>query len=613
MRSGYWQIKMRNEDIPKTAFLSHRGLHEFTVMPFGLVNAPATFQRMVDRLFGDLFYDGVLVYLDDILIHAATEEKMLELLDTVLGRLEAAGLKLRLKKCEFAPSSITYLGHEVSHGEVRPMKKRVEALHRLPLPRNVAECRSLLGLLGHYRRFIPHFATLAEPFQRVLRKNVPFHLGEDAQKSLQAMIQTLETAVLSHPLDSDTHYVLTTDASEIAIAAVLSVVRDGKEYPIEFYSRALTPTERRWAAHERECLAIIEALRHFDVYIRGRKVKVITDHKGLQWLMTAQKGKLARWAAVISEYDLSIFHESGTLIAHVDALSRLLADVEVPDRACVHLARTEAPTEVELLRQAHATVTEPPHPLCVKDDGLWWYEGRIYIPAPIRPALLKYFHGSAHAGHPGASRTYGAIREKYWWPFLLEDVRRHVAGCLACQRRRPGRERYQGQPQSNPEAIPFGTCHIDLWGPIADKEGKKWLVFSMIDPATRWVEATLVPDKQGATLAAAMLSFWIARFGVPQVIVSDQEPAVSEGILDEITEMLGAHHARSAPYHPQGNSFVEVWHTHLAKEFWDLTQDLPRTMTLEEALRLVLLRYRASYHTTLKTSPLRMTLGLDIL
>eukprot|EP01053_Blabericola_migrator_P001395 Blabericola_migrator_1__1394@NODE_1362_length_4718_cov_13_598151_g819_i1_p3_GENE_NODE_1362_length_4718_cov_13_598151_g819_i1NODE_1362_length_4718_cov_13_598151_g819_i1_p3_ORF_typecomplete_len160_score15_19RT_RNaseH/PF17917_1/1_6e09_NODE_1362_length_4718_cov_13_598151_g819_i15611040 len=150
---------------------------------------------------------------------------------------------------------------------------------------------------------------------------------------------------------------------------------------------------------------VLLSWKRFDMYIKGHRVKVITDHKGLQWLMTAQKGKLARWAAVISEYDLDIYHQSGASIAHVDARSRLLADVEVPERACVHQAMAETPSEVDLLRQAHATVTEPPHPQCVKNDGLWWYDGTVYIPPPIRPALLKYFHGSAHAGHPGASRT----------------------------------------------------------------------------------------------------------------------------------------------------------------------------------------------------------------
>ncbi|EZG43551.1 putative retrotransposon protein, partial [Gregarina niphandrodes] len=270
LRAGYWQVAMRERDVPKTAFRTPTGLFEFVVMPFGLVNAPATFQRMVEQLFGDMYWSGVLVYLDDILVHAPTLDEVLRLLGEVLRRLQAAGLKLRLSKCTFLPKQIEYLGHVIEEGRIAPQPKKVEAIRQLKAPTDVRGLRQLLGMVGYYRSFVPNYAGVTQPLTRLMRGQVPYVWGEEQQHAFELVKASLVGAALCNDF-SGAQLVVETDASDYAVAGILSCDSHGKMTPIEYMSKTLSEVEVRWPTREKEAYAIVAALRKFDVYIRGRR------------------------------------------------------------------------------------------------------------------------------------------------------------------------------------------------------------------------------------------------------------------------------------------------------------------------------------------------------
>ena len=340
LKAGYWQIPMRGEDAAKTAFRTADGLFEFTVMPFGLRNAPATFQRLMDVVFSGLKWQGLLVYLDDIIIYSKDVEHHLAVFEQVLVRLSDAGLKLNPKKTTLVSREVNYLGHVVSADGVRPDPKKVKAVMQLLPPTSVREVRSFLGLAGYYRRFIDGFAALATPLYALTKKQARFEWKEPQQVAFESLKTRLcEAPILAYPR-RDRAFVLDCDASDEAAGAVLTQVdEDGDEVVVQYASYTFTGAEQRWPTMEKEAYAVVWAMNVFRPYLLGRSFTVRTDNSATSFLKQARQPKLQRWAVALSEYDYVVKHRPGKLHSHVDALSRLPVegtreeqyDLEVPN------------------------------------------------------------------------------------------------------------------------------------------------------------------------------------------------------------------------------------------------------------------------------------------
>ena len=613
LRAGYWQIKMRTEDIPKTAFRTHRGLYEFVVMPFGLVNAPLTFQRFMENLFGDLRWRGVLAYLDDILIHSKTVDEALKLLETVLARLAESNLTVKLAKCSFFPSELDYLGHVITSDGIKPNANRVQALHKLGPPSDISGLRRVLGLFGYYREYIPRYAELVEPLLTNLRgKKALLEWGEEQQKALVSLKEALADRILKIPVDDDV-FLLETDASGFATAAILSIVKNDGAFPIEFASNTLSEAERRWPIREQEAYAIVWALKRFDGYLRGRKVTVHTDHQSLKWLLEAKNGKLARWASKLQEYDLEVFYKKGIDLIHVDTLTRNPEEAEEVEERMVYSTRASCLDlslplldEIKLRTEVESTVLEKG---VERREGFLWYRGCIYPQASFRDIIIDYFHSSRASGHPGVVRTLKKISLNFKWPKMDEDVRGYIKSCLLCGQFKPGRERQQGLWKAHDNPIPFRVLHIDFWGPIMPEEQKLW-VLTMIDVATRWPEAVLIQDKKASTVANKLIEAWITRFGVPDLIISDQDPSFMDESLTELLEKIGSKPYHSTVYHPEGNAPVESFHRHIKKTISILLRQAPN-LSLGEVLQFALFAYRTTPHLSLNETPAFLLYGLD--
>jgi hypothetical protein len=277
MRSGYHQIRLSVQDEHKTAFKTHHGHWEFCVMPFGLTNAPATFQALMDTIFQPLLRNCVLVVVDDILIYSKTLEDHVLHLQQVFSILEQHELYLKKSKCSFTQSSLEYLGHIISSNGVATDPQKTQAIANRPVPSDVKQLRSFLGLSGYYRKFIKNYGIISRPLTDLLKKHTLFHWNQDLQTSFEALKQALITApVLALP-DFTQGFTIETDASGTGIGAVLSQ----NAHPVAYISKALGPRAQAMSTYEKECMAIIMVVTKWKPYLQHREFTILTDHHNL--------------------------------------------------------------------------------------------------------------------------------------------------------------------------------------------------------------------------------------------------------------------------------------------------------------------------------------------
>lgn len=326
LASGYHQIEVAEEDRQKTAFSSNSGHYEFSRMPFGLKTAPATFQRTIDNVLRGLQGIHCLVYLDDIIIYSSSLQEHIAKLRTVFDRLRKTNLKVQLDKSEFLRKEVLYLGHTITSDGLKPNNDKIKAILDYPLPRTTTEIKSFLGLIGYYRKFVKDFAKITQPMTARLRQKRAMPV--DDEKYITAFQKCKELLVnapiLQYP-DPEKPYILTTDASEFALGAVLSQGSVGNDKPVAYASRTLNDAETRYSVTEKELLAIVWAVKHFRPYLYGKKFIIVTDHKPLAWLNSLKEtnSRLTRWRLRLSEYNFEIIHKSGKLNCNADALSRI--------------------------------------------------------------------------------------------------------------------------------------------------------------------------------------------------------------------------------------------------------------------------------------------------
>ena len=266
-----------------------------------------------------------MVYVDDILVYSRTFEEHLVHLQQVFQRLHQAGLRLKPSKCHFATSKVTYLGHNITKNGIEMESINLSKVHNYPVPTSVKAVRGFLGLCNYYRRFIKGFANIARPLNRLTQKGVQFHWDNECQNSFEKLKShmTSEPVVLKYP-NYDKPFILSTDASDYAIGYVLGQAdAQNKERVIAFAGRALSKAEQKWTTTEKECLAVVEGVRHFKVYLQGKNVQIFTDHKALQWLAnnTDTSRRLGRWALELEPYFRCIRHKPGVQNGPADAVS----------------------------------------------------------------------------------------------------------------------------------------------------------------------------------------------------------------------------------------------------------------------------------------------------
>ena len=386
LASGFHQVPMHPDSKIKTAFSTPFGHYHFNRMPFGLKNAPATFQRLMDKVLLGLQGTELFVYMDDIVIYARSLEEHTEKLYNLLIRLEKANLTLQPEKCSFLRKEVAYLGHVISQDGVKPDPKKVEAVRKFPRPRTVKNIKQFLGLAGYYRRFIPKFSMIAKPLTFLLKRGVRFSWTDTQQKAFDDLKDILCTfPVLQYP-DFTQAFVVTTDASNYGIGGVLSQGNVGKDPPVAYASRTLSDTEINYSTIEKELLAIIFCVETFRPYLYGRRFTLVTDHRPLVWMHNIKNpgSKLLRWRLRLGEYDYDVIYKKGSANSNADALSRNpFDDVETEfdenfDNAPIDDLDPLTPT----FRDEHKVMIvhdRPPVPSCPLTDRINNLIGRCFL------------------------------------------------------------------------------------------------------------------------------------------------------------------------------------------------------------------------------------------
>src|SRR5436189_4797982 len=332
MASGYWQIEMEEQDIEKTAFITHEGLYEWVVMPFGLTNAPATFQRAMQLALGELFYTIAPVYIDNIIVHSETFENHIRDLEEVYEKIRIANLKFGPEKCKFCFQEIKFLGHIIGKDGIKTDPAKIEKVKNYPRPVNITQLRGFLGLAKYYRKYIKDFAKIAKPLNDLTKgmKSKPLEIrdgikmkrkksekekskedegfmnnwGEKLEEAFKAIKKKLISApILIYP-DFKKEFILSTDASNIALGAVIHQKGDdGLEHVIAYENKTLNKAEQNYSTTELECLTVVWAIEKFDYYLEGNRFKVITDNIALKWLFdkAIRKGRIGRWIARLQQ------------------------------------------------------------------------------------------------------------------------------------------------------------------------------------------------------------------------------------------------------------------------------------------------------------------------
>lgn len=326
MATGFHQIPLDEESIPKTGFLTPEGHYEYVRMPYGLKNSPIVYQRIINKtLLGHIEAGDVLVYVDDVLIMSNTIDEGISRLREVLKTLTDAGFSINLHKCCFLATQIEYFGRVVSQGQVRPSLRKVEALVNAPIPSNVRQVRQFLGLAGYFRRYIKNYASRTSCISRFTKNGVEFCWGPEQERVRREIIAHLTTEPVLSIFDPKLATEIHTDASSIGYGAVLMQTwADGSKHVVSYFSKTTQGAESRYHSYELETLAVVRALQHFRHYLIGLKFKLVTDCNALKSTQNKKDllPRVARWWVYLQDYDFEIEYRKGLLVPHADYLSR---------------------------------------------------------------------------------------------------------------------------------------------------------------------------------------------------------------------------------------------------------------------------------------------------
>ena len=668
--AGYWQVELNPEDKYKTAFATRRGLFQFKVMPFGLCCAPSTFERLMETVLAGLQWDICLVYLDDIIVTGKTFEDMIGNLGKVFGRLEQAGLKLKAKKCCLCAKEVTFLGHVISEKGIATDPSKIAAVKQWPVPSNVTELRSFIGLCSYYRRYIKDFSKIAKCLHSLTEKGKSFIWTKQCQEAFEKLKRCLISApILAHP-DFTKSFILDTDASNEAIGAILSQVDDqGKEHVIAYASRTLSKAERRYCVTRKELLAVVHFSKHFKHYLYGRQFLLRTDHSSLRWLMRFKNpdGQLARWLEVLSEYDMKIEHRPGRQHQNADALSRLPCkqcgfhedwekeESNIPKVQVVGASiktennhqyiKNDDPITIAELQDGDSDIScvktwlveksRPPYhnvssqswvvkalwsqwtSLTVKDNILYRKyqeknEGvlQAVIPFSERRKVLFLCHDNKTAGHFGIRKTLAKIRQRFYWPGLQSDVRKYVTGCEKCSKRKHPNKTKRAPMQIFGSGSPMERIATDIMGELPETaDGNKYILV-VSDYFSKWTESFAMPNIEAKTVARIIVEEVVARFGVPAYIHSDQGRQFESQLFSEVCMILGIKKTRTCPYNPQSDGMVERFNQTLEKMLSVYVEEHQKDW--DRFLPYVMMAYRSSEHETTGYTPNFLMLGREV-
>lgn len=576
IRSAYWQIPLSPDSKAITAFtVPGRGLYQFTRLPFGLHNSPATFQRLIDRILGAKVEPFCFAYLDDIIIATPTFEQHIAVLTEILTRLSDAGLTLRKEKCHFCRPELKYLGYVVNGNGLLVDPEKVEAIISIPTPKNVSEVRRFVGMAGWYRRFIPNFSSVLTPLTTLTKKDTPFVWSADCEQAFSFLKQQLVSAPILACPDFSLPFTIQADASDFGLGAVLTQQNPSGEQVISYISRSLTKPERHYSTTEKECLAVIWAVEKFRSYIEGSHFSVVTDHHSLLWLHKLQNpsGRLARWALRLQHYDFTIIHRKGKEHIVPDTLSRAVPKLDALNavNGSSQLALPISDPWYETLRDRISSDPDG-YPLWSVQDGLIYKQvstsrlsdsnlgnWRLLVPKSQRERILREHHDPPTCGHCGVAKTMARIQQQFYWPKLRADVARYIRRCRICAEQKVEQKPSAGffAPRATP-THPWQVLCCDIVGPLPRSSKGHVFILVVVDFFTKFSCFYPLRTATASAVTRIIEDNIFLMFGSPQYLITDNGVQFKSKEFTKLCSQYRTKILYTAKYHPQANPAERV-------------------------------------------------------
>ena len=615
--SGFHQCVIEPDSRKYTAFESSSGVYEYSRIPFGLVNSPYAFTKVLALALRGLVPKVCLAYLDDIIIYDSTFEDHLQSLDLVLQALIKANLKLKPEKCDFCRKEIHFLGHVITPEGLKTQPRILNRISAFGKPHNVKTLQSFLGLLNYYRSFIPRMADIAKPLYDLTKKGIRFVWSEKCESAFNCLKELLtKPPLLIHPrIGGDDRFFVLSDASDTACGAALCH-RDNSIYrPISFYGCVMNQRERNYSATEREGLSVIRALQNYEDMIQGAEITVITDHKPLVSLLkNANKNpspRIKRWGLYMSAFDIDIEYEAGKTHYLADYLSRTQTSEPIPsecmpdvgpeiltiqtqdtDSLSIHNLIREQKKDPECKKlfqyikhkelpdnpgEARNIVTQADF-VDIIDPGVLCHfpklknskfskeyiqiKPQIIVPDTLIPSVLSTLHDNILVGaHVGKTALLTKVTSKFYWKGMHRDIMSYVRSCSTCAlRKRAPHPKAEAKSWERNFTRPFQVIQVDFIGPLRKARTGARYIMTFIDLLTGWPEAFCTKDSTAVTAASILLTEIVCRYGVVDRVHSDRGATFLSHLFKSVTGRVGCRQTFTTGRNPTGNARVERMH-----------------------------------------------------
>ena len=629
--SAFWSLAIDPKDIEKTTFSTPDAHYEFLRLPFGVTNGTRAFSRLMFTIFGDLSF--IQLYLDNLIVHSIGIPNHFEHIKVLLTRVRKYNLKLNFKKCKFFQIKIKLLGHIISKNTISMDPEKIEKIKNWPIPKNSKNVSSFLGFSNYYNHFISHFSEIAAPLYHLLQKDIIFKWCEECVKSFE----DLKTIMCSYPVlrqpDFLKQFILYTDASAIAAGAILSQNDENGEYVVSYGSKKFKNNEIHYSVSEKECLAVLWAVKHYHIYLAGTEFTIVTDHKALQWLMDINEptGRLARWSIYLQAYNFKIIHRAGIKHTNADAMSRIynmeFIDENIEnnidysqksldiweDASLLHYLKTGKYSNGSSKKQIKRIKDKSIHYKLDSDNDKIWYVSEstdkfklLEVPKPEdRDLIIKQAH---LLGHTNARRTFDRLKDNFYWKNMMQNIDDKIRNCIPCLKHK--RVTVKEHPAI---ALPinkiFDRIGIDLVLGLPETEEGFIGIMVITEYLTKYPYAVPIKTKTALEISDHLIQYF-SLFGPPAEILTDQGREFVNQIVDDLIKSIGIEHTITSSYHPRTDGLCERYNQTLIRSLRKHADE--NKLNWHKWLPYCLMAYRDTIQSSTGFTPYQLLFGRDM-